>query len=153
MDQLSLPEPLNLESIVHGESGNSDSKFLHLPAASMGKMWKFKQQPFYTEALETYNTFTWETPSDEKNVDNILGKLKNTLFHKNVTWQTHIFNTHNQRSDEIFDQYIADLKTKVKTYQFGGDQKEWLEYQQGIQALSIDLVHTTQIAYCNQHSS
>ena len=37
---------------------------------------------------------------------------------KNVTWQRHLFNTRNQRSDESFDQYLTDLKTKAQSCEF-----------------------------------
>ena len=69
------------------------------------------------EALEVYNTFTWESPGDEKKVDKILEKFEEYCIPR--TWQRHILNTRNQCSDETFDQYITYLKTKVKACKFG----------------------------------
>ena len=45
---------------------------------------------------------------------------------KNVTWQRHLFNTRNQRSDESFDQYLTDLKTKAQSCEFNETSRTFL---------------------------
>jgi len=44
-----------------------------------------------TEALEIYNTFTWENDNDEEKVDEKFDGYCNPR--KNVTWERHKFNT------------------------------------------------------------
>lgn len=64
--------------------------------------------------------------------------MKNTVLkRRNITWQRHIFNTRNQCSDEIFDQYITDLKTKAKTCEFD-DLKDSLIRDQIVCGITCD---------------
>ena len=49
------------------------------------------------EALEIYNTFTWDKPGDDKNIPAIMVKFEAYCNpRKNVTWECHLFNTRNQ---------------------------------------------------------
>ena len=44
---------------------------------------------------EGYNTLTWESPGDEKKIDKILETFEEYCIpQKNITWERHIFNTH-----------------------------------------------------------
>ena len=71
------------------------------------------------EALDVYNTFTWQAKGDDKKVSKILEKLEAYCIScKNVTWQRHLFNTRNQLMGKSFDQYLTDLKTKAKSCKF-----------------------------------
>lgn len=64
------------------------------------------------KALDIYNTFTWKVEDDDKKVSKILEKMEAyCILRKNVTWQRHPFNTHNQQTGESFDQYLTGLKT------------------------------------------
>ena len=38
---------------------------------------------------------------------------------KSVTWERNVFNTRNQQASKTIDQYVTDLKTKVKSCEFG----------------------------------
>ena len=68
------------------------------------------------EALEIYNTFTWESDDNKSRVDKITEKFnKYGNPRKNVTWERHKFNTRNQQVGETIDQYLTDLKTKAQT--------------------------------------
>ena len=72
-----------------------------------------------TEALEVYNTFTWETDDDKSKVNKITEKFYEYCNpRKNVTWERHKFNTRNQQQGETIDQYVTDLKTKAQTCEF-----------------------------------
>lgn len=72
------------------------------------------------EALEIYNTFTWDKDGDDKNIDAIKAKFEAYCNpRKNVTWERHLFNTRNQQPGETIDQYITDLRTKAKSCEFG----------------------------------
>ena len=72
------------------------------------------------EALEIYNTFTWDNDGDDKKVDTIMAKFEAYCNpRKNVTWERHVFNTRNQQPGETIDQYVTDLRTKAKTCEFG----------------------------------
>ena len=71
------------------------------------------------EALEVYNTFSWTTDDDKNKVDKIMEKFDQYCNpRKNVTWERHKFNTHNQQPGETIDQYVTDLKTKAQTCEF-----------------------------------
>ena len=72
-----------------------------------------------TEALEVYNTFTWENDDDKSKVNKITEKFEEYCNpRKNVTWKRHKFNTRNQQQGETIDQYATDLKTKAQTCEF-----------------------------------
>jgi len=71
------------------------------------------------EALEVYNTFTWDSDDDQNKVDKIVEKFDQYCNpRKNVTWERHKFNTRNQQPGETIDQYVTDLKTKAQTCEF-----------------------------------
>ena len=71
------------------------------------------------EALEIYNTFTWDEEGDDKKVAAVMAKFEAYCNpRKNVTWERHIFNTRNQQPGETIDQYVTDLKTKAKSCEF-----------------------------------
>ena len=72
------------------------------------------------DALEVFNTFSFETPGDEKKVDKVLEKFDvHCEPRKNVTWERHVFNTRNQQPGETIDQYVTDLRNKANTCEFG----------------------------------
>ena len=68
------------------------------------------------EALEVYNTFTWDNADNKNKVDKIIEKLDQYCNPcKNITWERHKFNTWNQQPGESINQYVTVLKTKVQT--------------------------------------
>ena len=72
------------------------------------------------EALEIYNTFTWDNDGDDEKVSAIMAKFEaHCNPRKNITWERHLFNTRNQQPGETIDQYVTDLRTKAKTCEFG----------------------------------
>ena len=72
------------------------------------------------EALEIYNTFTWETDGDEKKVTKIMKMFKcYCMPRKNVTWERHVFKSRFQQPGEKIDQYVTDLRSKVKSCEIG----------------------------------
>ena len=72
------------------------------------------------EALEIYNTFTWDKDGDDQKVSAIMAKFEaHCNPRKNITWERHLFNTRNQQPGETIDQYVTDLRTKAKTCEFG----------------------------------
>ena len=51
--------------------------------------------------------FTWAHDDDKQEVEIILMKFE--AYRKrqaNITWERHVFNTHNQHNDETIDQYV-----------------------------------------------
>ena len=73
------------------------------------------------EALEMYNTFTFEGEEDRNSVDAVLGKYKsycqprkNNVFERYKFWQRNQF-------EEPVDHWITDLKTRASTCEFGGE--------------------------------
>jgi plasmid maintenance system killer protein len=72
------------------------------------------------EALEIYNTFTWDAAGDERRTNTILEKFTSYCEpKKNLTWERHVFNTRNQQADETIDKYVTDLKIKAMSCEFG----------------------------------
>ena len=72
------------------------------------------------DALEVFNTF--EFPSDEykEKTFEILKKFDEYCNPKrNLTVERHIFNSRMQQPGESFDQYVTDLRLKVKTCEYG----------------------------------
>ena len=71
------------------------------------------------EALEVYNTFTWDDNNDKSKVHKIIEKFDQYCNpRKNITWERQKFNTRNQQTGETIDQYVTDLKTKAQTCEF-----------------------------------
>ena len=62
------------------------------------------------EALEVFNTFSFDNPGDAKKLDKLVEQFEAYCNpRKNVTWERHVFNTRRQQSGETIDQYVTDL--------------------------------------------
>ena len=125
MDKLSPPEALNLDGNIADSWRRWKQRFeiFSLASGLSGKDAKIQAATFLhvagTEALEVYNTFTWESDDDKSKVDKITEKFDGYCNpRKNVTWERHKFNTRNQQVGESIDQYMTDLKTKAQTCEF-----------------------------------
>ena len=80
----------------------------------------FRTLPRIAEALEVYNTFTWDNVGDEMKVKPIMAKFEACCNpRKNVTWERHLFNNRRQLPGEPIDHFVTDLHTKAKTCEFG----------------------------------
>ena len=72
------------------------------------------------EALEVFNTLSFDNAGDEKKLDKLVEKFEAYCIpRKNVTWERHVFNIRNQQPGETVDQYVTDLRNKAKTCEFG----------------------------------
>ena len=72
------------------------------------------------DALEVFNTFTWDSDGDHKKLEKVIKKFEiYCMPRKNVTWERHIFNTGDQQLGETIDQYATDLRKKAKSCEFG----------------------------------
>ena len=81
---------------------------------------KSKPLPFGPEALEIFNTLSFDNAGDDKKLDKLVEKFEAYCIpRKNVTWERHVFNTRNQQPGESIDQYVTDLQNKAKTCEFG----------------------------------
>ena len=71
------------------------------------------------ESLEIYNTFSWENEDDKLKIDKIFEQFADYCNpRKNVTYETHVFFTRNQKEGEKFDTYVTDLRNKASTCEF-----------------------------------
>ncbi len=126
MEQFRLPDTLSLQGnlakswrrwkqqfdiymVATGKNDKSDevkaTTFLHLAGP---------------EALEVFNSLSFENPSDEKKLDKLVEKFeKYCIPRKNVTWERHVFNTRCQQPGETIDQYVTVLRNKAITCEFG----------------------------------
>jgi len=56
------------------------------------------------DALEVYNTFSWEDAADKTKVAKILEKFEAYCVpQRNITWERNVFNTRNQHDGETID--------------------------------------------------
>lgn len=67
-----------------------------------------------------YNTLTFDAAGDEKKLPKLLEKFEAYCIpRRSLTWVRHVFNTRNQQPGESIDQYVAELRNKAKTCEFG----------------------------------
>ena len=72
------------------------------------------------DALDVYNTVTFENKGDAQKLDKLLEKFEAYCIpRKNITWERHVSNTRNQKPGETIDEYVTDLRSKAKTCEFG----------------------------------
>ena len=77
------------------------------------------------DALEVFNTFTWDSNGDDKKLEKVIEKFETYCMpRKNVTWERHIFNTRDQQPGETIDQYATDLRKKAKSWIGRRDQQK-----------------------------
>ena len=78
------------------------------------------------DALEVFNTFTWDSDGDDKKLEKVIEKFEiYCMPRKNVTWERHIFNTRDQQPGETIDQYATDLRKKAKYGSREGQFPRW----------------------------
>ena len=126
MDKLQPPGPLILQGNL-SENWRKWKQRFELYSAASGLKDKDEGVQSATllhvvgeEALEIYNTFSWDEEGDAKKVSKIMEKFEAYCNpRKNVTWERHVFNTRNQQVGETIDRCVTDLKTKVRSCEFG----------------------------------
>jgi len=73
------------------------------------------------EAVDVYNTFTWDDEGDELKIEKVLEKFE--LFcsptKNNIIYERYVFFSRNQDSGESIDHYVTTLKNLVNTCEFG----------------------------------
>lgn len=126
MDQMKPPNTLNLEGNLAENWRRWLQQFnLFLIASGISEKSTTVQASTLLHvigenALEIYNTFTWAAEGDATKVDKVIEKFAEYCTpRKNVTYERHLFNTRNQRTGEMIDQYATDLRTKAKSCEFG----------------------------------
>ena len=132
--KLMLPEALNLEQSNLADAWRRWKQCFEVFSLASGLSKKGKKVQAATlshvadpEALEVYNTFTWEDEGDKNKANKILEKLETYCIpRKNVMWQRYLFYTCNQSSDKSFNQYLTDHKTKAQSCEFN----DYRDYQQ-----------------------
>ena len=125
-DNLTPPDPLDLDSSNVSDAWRKWRQRFELFSLASGLSSKGEGIQAATllhvvgpDALEVYNTFSWEDADDKSKVAKILEKFEAYCVpRKNITWERHVFNTHNQCNGETIDQYVTDLKTKAQTCEF-----------------------------------
>ena len=126
MDKLTPPDPLDLDSSNVSDAWRKWRQCFKLFSLASGLSSKGEGIQATTllhvvglDALEVYNTFSWEDADDKIKVAKILEKFEAYCVpRKNITWERHVFNTRNQCDGETIDQYVTDLKTKAQTCEF-----------------------------------
>ena len=125
LPKLTLPKPLNLDWKIANNWTRWKQRYeiFSLASGLTRKDAKIQAATFLhvagADALEVYNTFTWENDEDKLKVDKIVEKFNTYCIpRKNVTWEQYVFNTRNQHAGETIDQYVTDLQTKAQTCEF-----------------------------------
>ena len=126
MDKLTPPDPLDLDSSNVSDAWRKWKQRFELFSMASGLSTKDAGIQAATllhvigpDALEVYNTFSWEEADDKSKVAKILEKFEDYYIpRRNITWERHVFNTRNQHDGETIDQYVTDLKTKAQTCEF-----------------------------------
>ena len=126
MDKFQHPEPLSLQGNLAENWRRWRQRFeLYLTASGNDAKEEATKSAILLhvagpEALEVYNTFTWEAEADKKKVKKIMDKFESYCTpRKNVVWERHVFNCRSQQPGETIDQYATDLRCKAKTCEFG----------------------------------
>ena len=124
MDKLTPPDPLDLDGSNVSDmwrKWNQRFKLFSLASRLSSKDEGIQAATLLhvigPDALEVYNTFSWENEEDKRKVTKILEKFE--AHWRNITWERHVFNTRSQRDGKTTDQYVTDLKTKAQTCEFG----------------------------------
>jgi hypothetical protein len=73
------------------------------------------------DALGVFDTFEFASDEDKEKASEILKKFDEYDCNpkRNLTVERHIFNSRMQQPGESFDQYVTDLRLKVKTCEYG----------------------------------
>ena len=123
-DNLQPPTFLSLQGNISDNWRRWKQRFTIYVTASKLNTEEIKAATFLhvvgEDALELYNTFTWEADGDQHNMEKIMEKFEAYCNpKKNVTWERHVFNTRAQKSGETIDEYVTDLRSKARTCEFG----------------------------------
>ena len=125
MDKLTPPESLRLDGKItdNWTRWKQHNEIFSLASGLSRKDAKIQAATFLhvagVDALEVYNTFTWENAKDKSKVDKIMENINSYCIpRKNVTWEQHVFNTCKQHVGKTIDQYVTDLQTKAQTCEF-----------------------------------
>ncbi|KAK3103001.1 hypothetical protein FSP39_015684 [Pinctada imbricata] len=125
-DRLLPPSPLNLQGNLKENWRRFQQQFeIYLSATQIkGKNEDVKSSTFLhvigPDALEIYNTFTWENEGDEKKLSKIVEKFASYCNpKKNVAYERHIFNKRSQNPGEKIDAYATELRILAKSCEFG----------------------------------
>ena len=123
MDKLMPPDPLDVDSGNVSDAWRKWKQRFEL--FSLASCLSSKEEGIQAttllhvvgpDALEIYNTFTWEDDRDKAKVTKILEKFEAYCVPRRIiTWEKHVFNTPNQHDGETIYQYVTDLKTKAQT--------------------------------------
>ena len=124
-DRLLPPSPLSLQGNLKENWRRFQQQFeIYLSATQIkGKNEEVKSSTFLhvigPDALEIYNTFTWENEGDEKKLSKIVEKFASYCNpKKNVAYERHIFNKRMQNPGEKIDAYATELHILAKSGEF-----------------------------------
>ena len=107
MEQFKPPEPLSLDGNLSENWRRWQQRFeLYLEASGTSEKAERTQAATLlhvvgADALDVYNTFTWDEDGDNMKIKPIMAKFETYCNpRKNVTWERHVFNTRTQQAGE-----------------------------------------------------
>ena len=99
----------NIYRIASGAHSKDDEIQVALLLHTMGE-----------DALEVFNSFTWENKDDENKYDKVLKKFSDYCTpKKNIVLERFHFNRAVQESNEDFDHFVTRLRNLASTCDFG----------------------------------
>ena len=68
------------------------------------------------DALRVYNGFQFDNDDSERTVNDIIEKCEDfAVGEVNETYERYLFNRHCQEEGEVFDKFLSDLRSLIKT--------------------------------------
>lgn len=124
--ELSTPAPLDLNGNVSDNWRKFIQRFrIYLQATEKDKKPSALQTAVFLhiageEAMEVYNTFTFDKEADRTDLELVISKFKDYCTpKKNVVFERHQFFSRTQNVGEAIDLFVTDLKKKSLTCEFG----------------------------------
>lgn len=72
------------------------------------------------QAIEVYNTFTYEEKDEQDDPAVLIQKFEEYCNPgRNITYERHVFNTRMQSVNETIDAYVTELRLQAKNCEFG----------------------------------
>ncbi|KAG5898858.1 hypothetical protein JTB14_003252 [Gonioctena quinquepunctata] len=80
-----------------------------------------------SEGVETFNTFKFESPDDEKEYDKVVREFKKYCApRKNRTYERFVFNNRVQAPDEPFDHFFGELRKLIQSCEYDTQEESIL---------------------------
>ena len=126
MEMLTAPSPLQMTGNVAENWKRFKQRYeLYRVASGASKREASLQVPLLLhvmgeDALEVFNSFTWERETDSKDYEKVIKKFQDYFTpKKNVVLERFHFNNISQNDQEDFDRFLTQIKNQASLCEFG----------------------------------